>query len=121
MSPGLSPEVRALHSTLLAHMSPLVRPTPSADYLGGQPAVAALVMALRNVIVTDPDGRVVTPVEHLVHSSKPPPWLSWNALEGCFYVNRAALADCQVVTVNHLDAFPAALIICVPPPNAPTQ
>lgn len=114
-----SPEVRALHSTLLAHMSPLVRPTPSADYLGAQPAVAALALMLRNVIVTDLDGRVVTPVGHIINSSNPPPWLSWNALEGCYYVDTGSARE--VVTVNHLGAFPAALIVCVQPPNAHTQ
>lgn len=109
--------MRALHSTLLAHMSPLVRPTPSADYLGAQPAVAALAVALRNVLVADMDGRVVTPVAHLVNAPHPP--VVWDALQGCYYVHGAALAD--TVPVTHLNAFPACLILCVQSPNAGTK
>lgn len=117
----MSPEVRALHSTLLAHMSPLVRPTPSADYLGAQPAVAALAVMLRDVIVTDVDGRVVTPVAHLLHSQAPPEWLRWDHLQYAYYVDTAAVPLGNVITVRHLDHFPAARIICAPSPNAPTQ
>jgi hypothetical protein len=94
-------------------MSDVVRPTPSAQWLGAQPYVAALAAMLPRTVVCDTDGRAVTPVDHL-GSAADSYILQWDALQRGYYVDLAALPGGCVTPVRHLGLYTAALVVTLP-------
>lgn len=107
----------ALAAAVAAHMSDVVRPTPSAQWLGAQPYVAALAAMLPRTVVCDTDGRAVTPVDHLggVADSYIMPW---DALQRGYYVDLAALPEGCATPVRHLGVYTAAVVVTLPPAEA---
>jgi hypothetical protein len=100
--------VPALVAAVAAHMSDVVRPTPSAQWLGAQPYVAALAAMLPRTLVCDTDGRAVTPVDHLGSA------LPWDALQRGYYVDLAALPGGCATPVRHLGVYTAAVVVTLP-------
>jgi hypothetical protein len=112
--PGVSQTYTpALVAAITAHMSDVVRPTPSAQWLGSQPYVAALAAMLPRTLVCDTDGRAVTPVDHLDLRGPSTP-LTWDALQRGYYVDLAALPEGCAVPVRHLGLYTAALVVTLP-------
>lgn len=116
MAAGRQPNVAELHggftaalaAAVAAHMSDVVRPTPSAQWLGAQPYVAALAAMLPRTVVCDTDGRAVTPVDHLGGA------LPWDALQRGYYVDLAALPGGCATPVRHLGVYTAAVVVTLP-------
>ena len=101
--------ISALHATIGAHMSDAVRPTPSAQWLGQRPLVAHLAKLIE-VVVTDTDGAVVTPVDAILASEKGR-HLEWDSLHECY---RVKLHHAKaVVPVIHLQQYVAAMIVVI--------